>query len=211
MSTLTTVSSLSERQIQLLRLEYFTFALLPVLLIYLKIIPQNWQYLFGALVTMSALSLFLIYRFIKKQQWSWQKVGFTLQLKKDFWLYGPVILIGAILFFVAPFVVDVKDGFNTNTTFWFTFVGSPLQELLYRVYLLTIGALLFSPRVNFVANVSMFAVMHVVYGDPEIVIPSVVFAGMMFTGLYMKSQNVILISITHIVWNALAVYVGIFN
>lgn len=209
-STLTT-TPLSERQLQLLRCEYFVFALLPVLLIYFEIIPQRWEYLFSVLLCMSVLSLFLIHRLIRKHNWSWQKVGFTLNLRKDIRVYGPFIFLGGICFLIAPYLLPVKDGFNTNTTFWFTFIGSPLQELLYRVYLLTIGALLFNPKINFIANVSMFAIMHIFYGDPHIVIPSVVFAGMIFTGLYMTRQNIILISITHILWNALAVYVGIFN
>lgn len=202
---------LSRRQLLLLKSEYFAFALLPVVLIYFKVIPQRWEYLFSVLLFMSGLSVFLIHRLIRKYNSSWLKVGFTLNLRKDIGVYGPFILLGGVCFLIAPYLLPVKDSFNTDTTFWFTFVGSPLQELLYRVYLLTIGALLFSPKINFIANVSLFAVMHIFYGDPHIVIPSVVFAGAIFTGLYMVRQNVILISLTHIVWNALAVYVGIFN
>lgn len=200
---------LSERQIKFLLLECFSFALIPPVLIYFEVIPNEWEYRLSTLSVTTVVALVALWlRF--KSNLPWSDAGVTFNLKRDIDFYGPVILgcIGAFL--VAPYFVSVKNEFITDTGLLFNFIGSPMQELFYRVYLLIIGALIFKPKVNFIINVALFTIMHVVYKDLQVVLPTVAVGGMFYTWLYLQRPNIVLISITHILLNALAVYVQIF-
>lgn len=206
-----TPPALSQRQLLLLRIEYFAFALIPVALIYFGIIPKQWEYLFSTLFIMSAVSVWMLRRRVKKNRFSWTRAGVTRDFRKGIVFYVVSITLAVICFIVAPYVTPVRTEFSTNTVLWFTLLGSPMQELLFRVYLWTLGTMIFSPRVNFVANVSVFVLMHVFYDNLLVVMPSVVFAGILFTALFKKHPNYVLAALNHIVWGALAIYVYIFS
>ncbi len=202
---------LSRRQLLLLRVEYFTFALVPVGLICVGIIPKQWEYLFSTLLTMSLASLWILQLRVKKNRFSWTRVGITRDFRKGLRAYVLSISLAVVCFFIAPYVTPVRTEFNTDTVLWFTLLGSPMQELLFRVYLWTLGTMIFSPTVNFVTNVLVFVFMHVFYDKLLIVIPSVIFAGILFTWLFKKHPNYVLAALNHIVWGALAIYVYIFG
>lgn len=206
--------ALTRRQLISLRVEYFAFALIPICLVCFGIIPKKWEYHFSLLLFMSLVSVLILFLRVRKKQLSWSSIGLTQNLKKGAKSYVLAISIAIICFFIAPYITKVRTEFNgstANTLICFTFLGSPMQEFLFRVYLWTLGAMIFTPKMNFTLNVFLFVLMHMFYDDLAIVLPAVIPAGIVFTWLFKKHQNYILAALNHTVWGALALYVFIIH
>lgn len=183
---------------------------LPVMLIQLNIIPvkQRFWVLLGA-------SLLLL-GIIVNEQWSLQKLGITLN-NFDHSLYPYLILtlLGGIgiLIFANIFKRQHVNKWWTERHFLYAFIPiSILQEFAYRGFLMPKLEEMFSSLILvLLINTILFTYLHVVFPNKKINLPLIFCGGLGFSTVYYFYPNLILVSLSHMILNFLAVLYGFFS
>ena len=195
-----------EREIVWLQILYLY--LIPILLLYYKVIPGNFRILMLLIVTL------LIYGIARYENWNSNDFGIRKDWKKYFWPYFIFTIVGVVsLYLIAQFNIG-KPFLNwwKNVRFLLLFIPlSALQELLFRGILMNMLRRVFSsPIFIILLNAGVFAIMHVIYLNSMFVLPLTFIAGLGFAWMYYKYRNLILISITHTILNFVAMILGFF-
>jgi membrane protease YdiL (CAAX protease family) len=189
--------------------QIFLIFVLPVFLLYFHIIPVGWR------MVLLALSALLIYGIIRKEEWSYEKMGIRHDnFKKAFPFYLLFTAIGLALLFLLdaklgmPNVETKKYVFQT----WLFFIPiSFFQEFAFRTFLLERLREIYPNKFLIIfLNAILFTLIHIIYPNLGIGLPLAFISGIFFAWLYLKYPNLVLVSISHAVLNITAVLLGFF-
>lgn len=195
-----------ERELVWLQILYLY--IIPVSLLYFKVLPDNFRFLMLFGVTI------LLYGIVKSDHWSYSDLGIKRNFMKDIVPYL-LFTVGGVFFLVwLSQIVPHKPflGWWENAKFLLLFVPiSILQEIVFRGILMNMLKRAFlSPIFIIVLNASVFSLMHVIYLNSIVVLPMTFIAGVGFAWIYYKYQNLILISASHTILNFVAMILGFF-
>lgn len=190
--------------------QIFLIFILPVLLLYFKILPIGWR------AILFVISSLFIYGIIRHEHWTHEDMGVRHDnFKKALPFYLFFTVLGIVLLFLIHYKIDMQ---NIGTkmfylkTFIFFLPSSFFQEFAFRSFLM--------PRLREVyknvycvilLNAVLFTLVHIIYPKLGIGLPLAFISGIFFAWLYFKHPNLILISISHALLNLTAVLLGFFN
>lgn len=185
---------------------------LPIFLLKIGAIPL--QYRFFVLTTLS----FAVLSIIHHEKWTEEELGFyhkssvaALASYGAFAIFGTLFLIwyAKHLGFHA---LDVDDLSVSWRLVVFFIPVSVFQEIVYRGFLMPRLHGVFKNKIQVVLlNAALFALLHIIYPKPLIMLPLAFVSGIVFAMLYEKYPNIILISIVHAILNFVAVMFGFFT
>ena len=190
-------------------LEVIFFFILPITLLYFKIIPVSSRMYILLIFTV------LIYGVIKKQHWTNEDLGLTTKNIKKFL---PVYFVTTSLAFITIVAVAIFFGFHPIPRWWtqphflFLFIAiSFFQEFAFRGFLIPLLKKVFPDTFTIITvNALLFAGMHAIYPFAYIGLPFAFMGGLFFAILYHKYPNLILVSISHSILNFIVVLFGLF-
>jgi membrane protease YdiL (CAAX protease family) len=195
---------------RLILVQIFLIFVLPVAVLYFKILPADWR------VILLAISALFIYGIIRHEHWTHEDMGIrhdNFKKALPFYFFFTVLSIGAL--FLLDHKVNMPD-INTKIFFIKTFIFflpiSFFQEFIFRSFLMPRLKEIF--RSNFTViflNAVLFALMHIIYPNLGIGLPLAFVSGIFFAWLYLKYPNLLLISLSHAILNATAVLLGFFH
>lgn len=195
-----------EREVVWLQILYLY--LIPILLLYYKVISSNLRIVMLLLITV------LIYGITRYEKWNNQDFGIRKDWKKYFWQYL-IFTVGGVIFLLLMEELEIGKPFLnwwTNAKFLILFIPlSVIQEILFRGILMNMFRRVFSsPAFIIILNASIFALMHIIYLNSAFVLPVTFIAGLGFAWMYYKYENLILISASHTVLNFVGMILGFF-
>ncbi len=195
-----------EREIVWLQILYLF--LIPILLLYYKVVENNFRILMLLFVTI------LIYGVARFEKWNASDFGIKDDWKKDFWPYLIFTIGGVIFLFIVEEFEIGKPFLNwwKNLKFLLLFIPlSVLQEIVFRGILMNMLRRAFSsPVFIIILNAAVFALMHVIYLNSAFVLPLTFVAGIGFAWMYYRYKNLVLISASHTVLNFVGMILGFF-
>ncbi|MFA6251081.1 MAG: type II CAAX endopeptidase family protein [Candidatus Paceibacterota bacterium] len=182
--------------------------LIPVLLLYFKVIPNDFRILMLLIVT------FIIYGIARFEKWNSEDFGIQKSWKKYFWPYFIFTAVGVGLLFI---IEELKIGtpflnWWKNAKFLLLFIPlSFIQELIFRGVLMNMLRRVFTNMwFIIILNAAIFALMHIIYLKAYFTLPFTFIAGIGFAWMYYKYKNLLLISISHTILNFVAMIFGFF-
>ena len=192
-------------------LEIVYIFILPVVLIYLGVINMEWR------VLILFICALLISGIIRHQRWSKDKLGLVPINKQALFEYTLFTILGVLglvlfarYFSFAP--IDITDWNESWRLILFFIPLSVLQEIAYRGYLSARLRELFTSRAHrILINTGLFALLHIIYPLPALLLPIVIIGGLFFAWLYERHSNLVLISMSHSILNFTAVMFGFFS
>jgi membrane protease YdiL (CAAX protease family) len=181
--------------------------ILPVLLIYLGLVPFRARFYILILAAIAILAIARLYRF------SAVELGFTKQnLRSSLKAIALPTLASALLMFVYYMMQGARiDNSAYKWTFYLFFVGvsSPLQEFLYRGFLFGIfSRAKLAIWVQILLSTLLYSFVHLIYQD----VPTLLFTfivGMFWGCHYAKFRNLHSIILSHSLLGAMAILVGL--
>lgn len=201
----------SKKQKELVWAQILYLYIVPVLILYFKIIP-------GSLVDLRFVMLFvvclLLYGIVRHNKWTWADMGVRKDFMKDLIPYA-IFTVGSIAFLFWLFKISgtsPMSGWWHNAKFLLLFIPiSVLQEVAMRGVLMNMLRRAFkSPIFIIVLNSCLFALIHIIYLNATFVLPFTFIAGLGFAWMYYQYPNLILISISHTILNFVGVALGFF-
>ena len=184
---------------------------LPVLLLYFKVVPPSWRMIF------LAISALLIYGIIRHEHWTYEDMGIRHDnFKKGLPFYLFFTVLGLLVLFFINHKIDVTVYTHAKLfqldTFIFFLPSSFFQEFAFRSFLMPKLRLIFENNYYVIfANALLFAFMHIIYAGMSIIMPLLIVLGIFLAWLYQKYPNLILISLAHSALNVTAVSLGFFS
>jgi len=182
--------------------------LIPILLIYFRIIPDN----FRILVLISVA--FLLYGICRYEKWTSLDFGIQKDWKKYFLPYFIFTVLGILFLFIVEEFEIGRPMLNwwVNAKFLLLFIPlSVAQELVFRGVMMNMLERVFkNPFFIIIINASVFAIMHIIYLNSSFVLPMTFIAGIGFAWMYYKYKNLVLISISHTILNFVGMILGFF-
>lgn len=198
----------TRKERELVWLQILYLFIVPVLLLYFKVLPGNFRFvmLFGVAL--------LLYGIIKHAKWSYSDLGIKRDFMKDIIPYFLFTIAGVFFLIWLAQIVPHKPFLDwwENAKFLILFIPiSILQEIIFRGLLMNMLLRAFrSPMFVIVLNACVFSLMHVIYLDSTFVLPMTFIAGIGFAWMYYKYQNLQLISVSHTILNFTAMILGFF-
>ncbi len=182
--------------------------ILPVLLLYFKVLPGNYRFIMLTGVFLLLLGI------VRKAKWTYADMGIRRNFMKDIVPYS-LFTIGGVLFLIWLAQVVPHSPFLNwweNRRFLILFVPlSILQEVIFRGILMNMERRVFNNQIFIVGlNAMLFAMMHVIYLNSIFVLPMTFIAGVGFAWMYYQYENLPLISISHTILNFTAMILGFF-
>jgi len=195
-----------EREIVWVQILYLY--LIPILLLYFKVIPDNLRILVLFFV---AIVIFGIARY---EKWSSEDFGIQKNWGIYFWPYLIFTIAGVALLFIVEELEIAKPMLNwwKNAKFLLLFIPlSVIQELIFRGVLMNMLKRVFTnPWFIIILNASVFSLMHIIYLKAYFTLPLTFIAGVGFAWMYYKYKNLVLISVSHTILNFVAMILGFF-
>lgn len=193
-------------------LEIVYLFIVPVVLIYVGVIPHSWRLLVLLCVVL------LISSIIKYQHWTRAQLGIASPFKYKAvlaWMIFSVISTVLIIFYAQAFGFEPLALFDWSASWQLILFFIPisvLQEVAYRAFLTErLREFSFSMRHRVILNASLFALLHIIYPYAVITLPIAFFGGVLFAWLYEKYPDFIMACIAHSILNFTAVLFGIFS
>jgi membrane protease YdiL (CAAX protease family) len=196
----------------LLLVEYLLISVTGFCLLFFGIIDKSLK--IEVLTITFIVSLIPISFRIFTKKWTLKDLGFRFDnFKSSIPPYLLVTLSGvAGLLFFGFFYKTYKITVDQNTLIFYSFWGAIAQEILYRGYLMKLGEKTFGKGwFAIIMNIIVFVGMHAFYPGFLQKLLILLPAGFIFTLLYKYYPNIILVCISHIILNATAVMLGVFN
>lgn len=201
----------SKREKELVVVQILYLYIIPTLLLYYGFIPGEFR-----IMMLFAIAL-LMYGIIKRSGWTYADMGFKKGFLKDFTPYFVFTFVGVIsLIFISELVPEIENRevyeWWEDVRFLLLFVPiSVLQEVVFRGILMHMLLKAFR-NIPFIilVNASLFALIHIIYLNTDIILPVTFIGGIGFALMYYKYPNLILISISHTVLNFTAMILGYF-
>jgi len=196
----------TEREIIWVQILYLY--LIPILLLYFKVIPTDFRILMLLVVT------FVIYGIARFEKWNSEDFGIQKDWRKYFWPYFIFTALGVVILFAIE-ELEIGTPFLNwwkNAKFLLLFIPiSFIQELIFRGVLMNMLRRVFSNMwFIIILNSAVFALMHIIYLKAYFTLPFTFIAGIGFAWMYYKYKNLLLISISHAVLNFVAMIFGFF-
>jgi membrane protease YdiL (CAAX protease family) len=200
--------------------EFFLISLFPVALLYFKVFPEGTFPLrnnISILIITFLIACTIVWTRVRTKQWSFSSIGFQgMDFFKALPWYTTGVLAGMLLIFYQGWRLlgdrfMPKEPTDYETIFLYSMLGSVMQEFLYRCYLFQLGRAVFPLVVNVVLNIALFVAMHFIYPNYVPIMSIIIPGGVIFSLLYLKYPNFLLISVTHMIFNILSIHVGFFK
>lgn len=198
----------TKREKELVWVQILYLYIIPVLLLYFKILPGNFRFLmlFGIAI--------LLYGIVKHDHWTYADLGIKRDFMKDIIPYA-LFTVGGVFFLVWLAQVVPHSPFlrwDDNAKFLLLFIPiSILQEIVFRGILMNMLRRAFkSPIFIIILNAAVFAFLHVIYLNSIFVLPMTFIAGVGFAWIYYQYENLPLISVAHTILNFTAMVLGFF-
>jgi len=193
---------------ELVWIQIFYLFLIPIMLLYYKIIPSSWRILSLVIITI------LIYGIARYEKWNKTDFGIRSNWKENFLPYFIFTILGVGLLFL---VEDLEIGrpmlsWWTNIKFLLLFIPLSIsQEILFRGVLMNMLRRVFSNKwFIIILNASIFSLMHIIYLNALFTLSLTFIAGIGFAWIYYKYPNLVLISISHTILNFTGMILGYF-
>jgi membrane protease YdiL (CAAX protease family) len=190
--------------------QIFLIFVLPVLLLYFKIVPTNWR------MILLALSSLFIYGVVRHEHWTYRDMGVRHDnFKKALPFYLLFTFLGLVALFLIYYKVSMPREIYNELFYMRTFVfflpSSFFQEFAFRSFLMPRLKIIFNNNYYVIfVDAILFTLMHIIYFSLGIVLPLVFVAGVFLSWLYSKYPNLVLISLAHSALNLTAVLLGFF-
>jgi len=185
-------------------IQIFLLFIVPILLIYYKVIP--FKYRKHTLIAVSGITIAVILI----EGWTLKQLGIRLDNIREYALpYAVITIIG--IFFLLTMSKLLKRKPDRSITkrkhlLYGFVVVSALQELLFRGFLFPkLGSILIEPIVIILVNAIIFTFIHSIYSNDTISLVMIFISGICFAGMYWIYPNLILIIISHAILNYIAV------
>lgn len=190
--------------------EMLIIFVLPVLLLYFKIIPISYRLWLTIPVTL------LIIHSVVREKWSLKKLGIRIDnLRSSFLPYLTFTLVGVgiIFLFIKLTGRTYLDEYWKLYHFQGLFVLiSTFQEFAFRGYLIPkLKSFISSDLKVILINSLLFSLLHIIFPNPWLMLPLAFLAGVAFSTMYKFFPNLILISISHSILNFVAVLYCLFS
>lgn len=197
------VSKEQQKVILIVSLAY----ILPVLLIYLGLVPFSWRFYILILAAIAILAIARLYRF------SPLELGFTKKHLGTSLKAIALPTLASVLLMLIHYMMQGPriDNSAYKWTFYLFFVGvsSPVQEFLYRGFLFGIfSRAKLAIWVQILLSTILYSFVHLIYRD----VPTLLFTfiiGMFWGCHYAKYRNLHSIIISHSLFGAIAILVGL--
>jgi membrane protease YdiL (CAAX protease family) len=193
---------------ELVLVQVFYLFIVPVLLLYFKIIPGQLRLLFLFIIAMLLLGI------IYKAKWTFADIGIKKHWGKEWMQYSIFTLCGILFLFWLSTVVPHEPFLEwwENRRFLLLFIPiSVMQEVLFRGILMKmLLEAVKSVEVAIFINATVFCVLHIMYVHATFVLPLTFIGGVAFAWMYTKYKNLVLISISHTIFNFVAMILGFF-
>jgi membrane protease YdiL (CAAX protease family) len=160
-------------------------------------------------------AIVLLLAVVVRQKMTAKDLGFTkAYLVSGFipYLLFTVIGVLGIKFFANEFGFDAYPNWWQSTRFLTLFIPlSMAQEFAYRSFLMPRLRDVFKDATTVIlVNAGLFAMLHLFYPEPALVLPLAFIGGLGFATFYYVYPNFWLASFAHIVFNFVAVSAGFF-
>ncbi|NMG08994.1 type II CAAX endopeptidase family protein [Brasilonema sp. UFV-L1] len=181
--------------------------ILPVLVIYLGLVPFSWRFYILILAAIAIFNIARLYRF------SALELGFTKKyLVTSLFAIALPTLASALLMFIYYIMQGARiDNSAYKWTFYLFFVGvsSPVQEFLYRGFLFGIfSRAKLAIWVQILLSTLLYSFVHLIYRDVPTLLSTFIL-GMFWGCHYAKYRNLYSIIISHSLLGAIAILVGL--
>jgi len=198
----------SKKQKELVWVQILYLFIIPILLLYFKVIPGSFRIL--VLVIVCAM----LYGIVRKARWTHQDLGVHGDFMKD-WIPYLLFTIASVGFLFWLFKISnyiPMTGWWHDAKFLLLFIPiSILQELALRGILMNMLCRAFKNPVFIIGlNACIFALIHIIYINATFVLPFTFIAGVGFAWMYYKYPNLIMISISHTILNFVGMILGFF-
>lgn len=190
--------------------QIFVIFVLPVFVLYFKILSSDWR------MILLALSAIALYGIIRHEKWTHEDMGLRHDnFKKAIPFYTLFTVIGIIALFIIQHKMGLQN-LNTKEFFirtWAFFIPvSVFQEFAFRSFLIPRLKHLYNNNFTvIIVNAILFTLIHIIYPNLGIGLLVAFVPGVFFSWLYLKYPNLLLVSISHAVLNIIAVMLGFFN
>lgn len=194
---------------RLILVQIFIIFVLPVFLLYFRILPISWRFI------LLAISSLVIYGIIRREEWSFEEMGIRHDnFKKAIPFYLSFIVLGIVVLFLIEHKFNMPD-IDTKIFFiktWVFFIPVSLfQEFAFRSFLIPrLKKLYDNNYVVILFNAVLFTLLHIIFPNLGIGLPIAFVSGIFFAWIYIKYPNLVLISLAHSVLNIVAVLLGFF-
>ncbi len=193
---------------EIVSLQILYLYIIPTLLLYFKIIPGEYR-----IIMLLAISL-LIFGIVHHNKWTFYDIGIFRKFMKDILPYSLLTIggVGFIIWLSAIVPHSPLLEWWENAKFLLLFIPiSVLQEVIFRGVLMKLLRDAFTnPIFIIILNAAVFALIHVIYVNATFVLPMTFIAGIGFAWIYYRYPNLILISISHTIFNFIAMIFGFF-
>ena len=190
--------------------QIFLIFVLPVALLYFKILPADWR------MILLLLCSICIYGIIRHERWTHVDMGLRHDnFKKAVPFYFTFTLLGVLALVIIQHKLGLQN-LNTREFFirtWAFFVPvSFFQEFAFRAFLIPRLQYLYNNKFTVIlVNAVLFTLIHIIYPNLGVGLIVAFISGILFAWLYQKYPNLLLVSTSHAVLNLLAVLLGFFN
>ena len=199
------------REKELVIVQILYLYIVPILLLFYGVVPGEFR------VTMLFFVSLLLYGIIKRSGWTYADMGLQKKFLKDFFPYFIFTVVGVIsLFLLSEAFPQIENRqvyeWWEDVRFLLLFIPiSVLQEIVFRGILMRMLIKAFN-NVPFIIllNASLFALIHIIYINTDIILPLTFIGGLGFALMYYKYPNLIMISISHTIMNFTAMILGFF-
>ncbi|MGM5481594.1 MAG: CPBP family intramembrane glutamic endopeptidase [Nanobdellota archaeon] len=191
-------------------IELLVLIVIPVLLIYFKVIPYKHRF-----KTMAAVVALMV-GFIIYEGWSLERLGIRfdniLTALPEYLIY----LVAGTIFIVLlarHYGAKPQKGWWKDSHFkYFFLIASFFQELVFRgFFIVELQDFISSPVLVVLFNAAIFTFIHIIYSVNPQVLFGTFLSGILFALIYITAPNLILITLTHAIFNFLVVMYGVFT
>lgn len=203
-----TLMDVTRKDKELVWIQILYLFLIPIMLLYYKIIPSN-----GRILVLMIVAI-LIYGIARYEKWNKIDFGIRENWKEYFLPYFIFTILGVGLLFL---VEDLEIGrpmlsWWTNIKFLLLFIPlSVAQEIIFRGVLMNMLRRVFSSKwFIIILNAAVFSLMHIIYLNALFTLTLTFIAGIGFALMYYKYPNLVLISISHTILNFTGMVLGYF-
>lgn len=160
-------------------------------------------------------AVILLLAIIAREKMNFADLGITRKyLASGFvpYLLFTIVGVWGIRFFATKFGFEAYPNWWDSMKFLTLFIPlSIAQEFAYRSFLMPHLKNIFSDAITVIlVNAGLFAMLHLFYPEPALVLPLAFIGGLGFATLYYVYPNFWLASFAHIVFNFIAVSSGFF-
>ncbi|MDB9374889.1 CPBP family intramembrane glutamic endopeptidase [Nodularia sphaerocarpa] len=181
--------------------------ILPVLLIYLGLVPFSWRFYILILAAVAILAIAQLYQFSPRE------LGITKQnFSSSLSAIALPTLASALLMLIYYMIQGARidnSAYRWPFYIFFVAVSSPLQEFLYRGFLFGIfSRAKLAIWLQILLSTLLYSLVHLIYEDVPTLLSTLII-GLFWGYHYAKYRNLYSIIICHSILGAIAILVGL--